>query len=175
MRPSNNSPIEYASVSLMYSARACKKCLKIFIPMDNRRRFCGKSCSGSINAPKASPPSTRFWARVKKTDCCWLWQGSTRNGYGQIMERIGRKISRSIYAHRLSYEMFHGKIASKLHVCHTCDNKICVNPSHLWLGTTGDNLRDYSQKYKTLKITKLTTGRKLSCPCSMEDPAHLIS
>lgn len=84
----------------------------------------------------------RFLERFRVGDDCWEWQGALSDtGYGQI--RVNRK---TLYAHRISYEMFVGSIPDGLQVLHRCDNRKCVNPKHFFLGTKGDNVRDAGDK-----------------------------
>ena len=78
---------------------------------------------------------------------CWLWTASTfRTGYGKF-----RVDDRMVSAHRVSYELHNGLIPEGLHVCHTCDVKVCVNPDHLWLGTNQDNVDDRDAKGRQAK------------------------
>lgn len=77
---------------------------------------------------------------------CWIWNSEqTTNGYGRITIYENKKRKR-IRAHRLSYELFKGKITDDMVVCHSCDVKLCVNPEHLWLGTHQDNMEDAYRK-----------------------------
>lgn len=71
---------------------------------------------------------------------CWIWTASTRGGYGYFW------YDKSESAHRVSYEHFIGPIPDGLDVLHTCDNKLCVNPEHLFVGTHQDNMFDMSEK-----------------------------
>ena len=71
----------------------------------------------------------RFWSFVKRTDGCWLWQGGLgKDGYGLLWCPTRR---RSIYAHRLSYELTHGSVPEGHVVHHICGNHPCVKPEHL--------------------------------------------
>jgi hypothetical protein len=79
----------------------------------------------------------RFWRRVDKTDSCWLWTGALCTGYGDFYYQ-----GRDWRSHRFSYVAFKGEIPEGMLVCHTCDNKRCVNPEHLYLGNYFTNAED---------------------------------
>lgn len=84
----------------------------------------------------------RLIEKVDKTGSCWIWKASKySSGYGQFWN--GKKIDG---AHRVSYRLFKGDIPNGHVVMHRCDNKICVNPEHLAIGTALDNMRDMYQK-----------------------------
>ena len=82
---------------------------------------------------------SRFWAKVQKTDGCWLWSGAKNSaGYGVATDyRPGRRQS---LAHRMSYELALGAIPAGLTIDHLCRNTICVRPSHLRACTMRENL-----------------------------------
>ena len=79
---------------------------------------------------------------------CWLWTRASARRYGQIRYRgMARP------AHRVSYEVFKGEIGPGMCVCHQCDEPLCVNPSHLFLGTHSENISDMHRKGRH-KISK---------------------
>lgn len=107
----------------------------------------------------AEAPEPRFWAKVTKTETCWLWTGSsTKAGYGQFT--VNRK---TIMAHRYSYELVNGPIPEGLHMDHLCKVTSCVNPAHLEAVTPYVNLmRADNPSAINKRRTKCKNGHPLS-------------
>lgn len=73
---------------------------------------------------------------------CWLWTGQVRrDGYGDYRKHTPERMT-----HRLSWHIEHGPVPEGLEVCHRCDVRLCVRPSHLFTGTQSDNMLDASSK-----------------------------
>lgn len=88
-----------------------------------------------------------FWSKVDQSggpESCWPWIGARTASRPQrgYLKRDGK----NIYAHRMAFVLCNGPIPNGLCVCHSCDNPICCNPSHLWLGTQAENTRDRDVK-----------------------------
>jgi hypothetical protein len=101
----------------------------------------------------------RLWAKVDKTETCWLWTGSLKSsGYGQInIDRIPR------VAHRISYELTNGAIPEGLEIDHICHERRCVNPGHLRAVTRKQNAEHRSgpQRNNTSGVLGVSwTGKK---------------
>lgn len=109
----------------------CSHCGKTFIRKNGgREKQCSLAC--------------RFWSKVEKSDGCWEWNASIfkLTGYGQF----ALESTRPINAHRMAWILEHGDIPDGMNVCHHCDNRLCVNPAHLFLGSQQDNMIDMTEK-----------------------------
>jgi hypothetical protein len=102
-----------------------------FVPLDLKALHVGKK---------------EFWSFVDKSSDCWEWTGSTRKGYGKFHPSRGVTIS----AHRYSYLLAYGIDPGGQLVCHKCDNRICVRPTHLFLGSHQDNSDDKIAKGRNI-------------------------
>lgn len=80
-----------------------------------------------------------FWANVKIGSGCWEWTGRVTRRYG-LVRGVG------ISAHRFAWIIANGPVPDGLYVLHECDNRLCVRPSHLFLGTAKDNRQDAMRK-----------------------------
>lgn len=139
----------------------CEECLTVFrrsLKSKAVNSFCSTRClniSGTMSKSRKVIDTTveRFWPRVDKepgqgpNGDCWEWQGSTNKyGYGQYWINA---LKRCVGAHRVSYSICNEVPLEEFAlpmVCHSCDNRKCCNPAHLFLGTAKDNAQDMIAK-----------------------------
>lgn len=119
-----------------FSPQHCSYCQDKFTPTSSKSRHCSHECRFMENATAQNG-----------VDGCWEWPKSInpQTGYGSFMVRIdGKSVLKT--AHRMSFTVFRHEIPDGMDVCHTCDNRKCFNPAHLFLGTALDNMRDMLRK-----------------------------
>lgn len=96
----------------------------------------------------------RFWSKTDRTGECWVWTGARRSAdqygggtYGVLSQQTdGRRVHS--YAHRRAYELTYGPIPPGLFVLHSCDNPPCINPAHLSLGTSAENMAEAGKRHR---------------------------
>ena len=144
--------------------RTCEGCGATFFTYPSRvaqgiAKTCSYACTGVVMARRAQlRTADRFWANVDKDGPvpehrselgpCWIWRGRIgSDGYGDFFQ--GSKIDnsrRSVGAHRYSWVLHFAQIPDGLWVLHRCDNRSCIRPSHLFLGTAANNTADMMAK-----------------------------
>lgn len=131
IQPSRKTPI--------YNKRNCSFCNACFQPESSRHKHCSWQC-------RFNELCSGF-----NGDDCWEWPLSRnkKTGYGQFMISANPMILET--SHRVSYALFNGSISDGEYICHTCDNRACFNPKHLFSGTPADNVFDMFQKGRQAK------------------------
>lgn len=108
-------------------------------------------------APPMREIKSRLLERRTVSGDCWEWSGSCdRDGYGVMSIKRGKQYR----VHRVSYTEFIGEIPDGMLVCHTCDNRKCFNPEHLFIGSPRDNTLDMINKSR--KVSLMGSEHKMS-------------
>jgi len=125
----------------------------------------------------ASPENQkRFWSYTKKNEAtgCIEWTGRTGGkGYGMFWGGVNNKYE--IFAHRYAMVVFGGKDPDHMLVMHTCDNRLCVNPEHLRLGTNRDNINDKVRKNRQARNVGSQNGTARYCETDIVEMKRLHS
>lgn len=112
--------------------------------------------TGKVRTPEGVR-FARFFDVV--ADGCWEWRGAIRkNGYGKFTRepRVYRGRGQTVSAHRMAWTLAYGDIPDGLMVLHRCDNRKCVRPDHLFLGTAQDMQATWSQRVAPDRATGTT-------------------
>lgn len=140
--------------------------------------------TGQVKKCKACPLKTdkelleeaieRFNQNIEKKGSCWIWKGIIVKSYGMMFYK------KPIKSHRFSYMLFNGQLDPNKFICHTCDNPLCVNPDHLFQGSSKENTQDASKKGRLLSgekshYSKLTEEEVIDILTSKEKGVTLAS
>lgn len=132
-----------AFIGSVIPCTVCGKPMRLS-PSQEGRQFCSKKCYGQDRLRTADT----FWDKVDQSggpDACWSWTGPKAGGqhgkYGHLVYHRAH-----VYAHRLAWELTNSPVTGDLFVLHSCDNPICCNPTHLFLGDHQANMDDMVSK-----------------------------
>jgi DNA-binding MarR family transcriptional regulator len=126
----------------------------------NKNRLKFPPCTKKNNKGKHNPLERFNKKYYINENNCWIWMGK-KNNYGTFLLN-----GKNIAAHRASWILFKSPIPNNMLVCHQCDNKTCVNPEHLFLGTHKDNAQDCIIKKRNIMQTnpeKIKKGEEHPC------------
>lgn len=112
-----------------------------------------------MSSEKTAQEKLLAHTKVRGAGDCWEWTGPKYRGYGRIYHE-----GKNWPAHRLMYVSVFGPIPKGMFACHKCDNRWCVNPNHIFLGSPKDNQQDAIRKGRK------TVAKGIECPQAKLDP-----
>jgi DNA-binding CsgD family transcriptional regulator len=118
----------------------------------------------------------RLLRKSKPEGDCIEWTGSLRNGYGRLI--VGARDDNSrrhVSAHRAAYECWVGQVPAGFYVCHRCDNRRCINPAHLFVGTARENFDDMRDKGRNVLPPQKTGERHASAKLRDSDVQAILA
>jgi hypothetical protein len=128
--------------------------------------FCSRSCAHKKDHKPLTRADIERRVTPEPNSGCWLWLGSSNKFSGKHTPRaIVWWNGKHQNAARVAWMIYKSEIPAGMHVCHKCDNPMCVNPDHLFLGTARDNVLDMFSKGRAPRkrgeesaVSKLTEG-----------------
>jgi len=131
-----------------------------------------KNCKIKSDEQLLEEAKNRFFENIENKEDCWIWKGAKTGKYGVMF------FKKTIKSHRFSYLIHKGKLEEGKCICHTCDNPLCVNPDHLYQGTSKDNSRDAVERRRLpmgskSHFSKLTEDQVKEILTSNEKQLHL--
>lgn len=136
IRPQPTSlSLSLALVAPVPAAPLCRSFALGKLPVSVRR--------ASVLMSRRIPIDERFWNKTDRAeDGCWVWTGCLNSkGYGLVWLD-----GKAMLAHRVAYQLAVGPVSEHCFVCHKCDNRRCIRPDHLFLGSHLANMRDMREK-----------------------------
>lgn len=142
-----------------FIAKVCPSCNQPFQALASEVKrgygtFCSRDCR--YVSQRGGSFEENFWPKVNKDGPipahrpelgqCWVWTASTTGRIGSEYGWLKRPGGHGVRAHRASWEIHFGPVPDGVFVLHSCDNRLCVRPGHLFLGSQVDNMRDMAAK-----------------------------
>lgn len=135
--------------------------LECAVPRQTHRSDLALMRTGRPRSQETVAEKLRRIVSAGPADACWLWTRARDPwGYGQFWDHISR---RTVQASRVAFEVEYGPVPQGLYVCHRCDNPACINPEHLFIGTSRDNKLDSVRKGRARLFTPETSRAALAC------------